>query len=234
MVSRCTTLVSYLGLRIGPVRVAGLSPPARERKKEATVERKHQLFRSKTFQHLILHSRVSVTKAEVRADAAARSRGQWTPRRWRNERRTPCCWPRIYSFSYITHHTNSLGSIHSTYYFNISRVCTSRLYFSQQCHHFNGTEKWLFGLPRHSYVAATARGKQPAPLTVYRTVCPQSWSQGLLLRRTRRSFPSGGRSHSQLLTFAYPWRDGSSWVDLGAWFCAEVVYPSKDGHPSRH
>jgi len=34
--------------------------------------------------------------------------------------------------------------------------------------------------------------------------------------------------------FAYQRRDGSGWVDLGAWFCAEVVYPSKDGHPSRH
>jgi len=26
-------------------------------------------------------------------------------------------------------------------------------------------------------------------------------------------------------------RVGSGWVSLGAWFCAEVVYPSKDGHP---
>ena len=34
--------------------------------------------------------------------------------------------------------------------------------------------------------------------------------------------------------FAYPRRDGSGLVDLGARFCAEVVYPSKDGHPSRH
>jgi len=24
-------------------------------------------------------------------------------------------------------------------------------------------------------------------------------------------------------------------IDMGAcWFCAEVIYPSKDGHPSRH
>jgi len=30
--------------------------------------------------------------------------------------------------------------------------------------------------------------------------------------------------------FAYPRRDGSGSVDLSAWFCAEVVYPSKDGH----
>ena len=28
-------------------------------------------------------------------------------------------------------------------------------------------------------------------------VCQQSLSQGLLLRRTRRFFPSGGRNHSQ-------------------------------------
>jgi len=27
---------------------------------------------------------------------------------------------------------------------------------------------------------------------------------------------------------------GSGWVGLGDWFCAEVVYPSKDGHPPRH
>jgi len=26
-------------------------------------------------------------------------------------------------------------------------------------------------------------------------------------------------------------RAGSGWVGLGAWFLAEVVYPSKDGHP---
>jgi len=30
--------------------------------------------------------------------------------------------------------------------------------------------------------------------------------------------------------FANPQRNGSGWVHLGAWFCAEVVYPSKDGH----
>jgi len=27
---------------------------------------------------------------------------------------------------------------------------------------------------------------------------------------------------------------GSGWVGLGAWFRAEVVYPSKDGHPPGH
>jgi len=27
---------------------------------------------------------------------------------------------------------------------------------------------------------------------------------------------------------------GSGWVGLGAWFRAEVVYPSKDGHPPRY
>jgi len=27
---------------------------------------------------------------------------------------------------------------------------------------------------------------------------------------------------------------GSGWADLGAWFRAEVVYPSKDGCPPRH
>ena len=31
-----------------------------------------------------------------------------------------------------------------------------------------------------------------------------------------------------------PRRAASGWVDLCAWFCAEVVYPSKDGHPPRH
>ena len=35
-----------------------------------------------------------------------------------------------------------------------------------------------------------------------------------------------------VLIFAYPRMDGSGWVDLGAWCCAEVVYQSKDGtHP---
>ena len=29
-------------------------------------------------------------------------------------------------------------------------------------------------------------------------------------------------------------RASSGWVELGVWFCAEVVYPPKDGHPSRH
>jgi len=33
-------------------------------------------------------------------------------------------------------------------------------------------------------------------LTDYSPVCQQSWSQGLLLRRTRHLFPSGDRSHS--------------------------------------
>ena len=32
----------------------------------------------------------------------------------------------------------------------------------------------------------------------------------------------------------YLWRDGTGWVDLGAWFCAEVVYLSYSSHPSRH
>ena len=31
---------------------------------------------------------------------------------------------------------------------------------------------------------------------------------------------------SLVLIPAYPQRVGSGWVDLGAWFCAEVVYPS--------
>jgi len=38
-------------------------------------------------------------------------------------------------------------------------------------------------------------------------------------------FPSGGRSQS-VLTSTHPRRDGSGGVDLGAWFCAKVVYPS--------
>ena len=38
---------------------------------------------------------------------------------------------------------------------------------------------------------------QPAPLTDYRPVCQQSWSQGALLCGTRCFFPSGGQSHSQ-------------------------------------
>jgi len=34
--------------------------------------------------------------------------------------------------------------------------------------------------------------------------------------------------------FSLPQRAGSGWVGLGAWFCAEVLYPSKDGHPPRY
>ena len=41
-------------------------------------------------------------------------------------------------------------------------------------------------------------------------------------------------SFRRVLIPAYPQRVGSGWVGLGAWFCAEVVYPSKDGHQSRH
>jgi len=37
-----------------------------------------------------------------------------------------------------------------------------------------------------------------------------------------------------VLTVAYPRSDGSGWVDLGAWFCAQVVYPCKDSHQSKH
>ena len=52
------------------------------------------------------------------------------------------------------------------YYFKSSTVrtpYTGCFYHTQQCHRFNATEKWrnagLFGLPRHSYVEATAWGK---------------------------------------------------------------------------
>jgi len=27
--------------------------------------------------------------------------------------------------------------------------------------------------------------------------------------------------------YTYPRRDGSGWVDLGVWFCTDVVYPSR-------
>jgi len=41
---------------------------------------------------------------------------------------------------------------------------------------------------------------------------------------------------SQLVKYSFQsaQRAGSGCVGLGAWFCAEVVYPSKDGHPPRH
>jgi len=59
------------------------------------------------------------------------------------------------------------------YYFKISRVRTSRLYYSPQCHRLNGKQKrrhaGLFGLPRHSYVAATTRGKR-VPACVLRNI----------------------------------------------------------------
>jgi len=61
-----------------------------------------------------------------------------------------------------------------------------------------------------------------APLTNYRPVCRHSWSQGLLLRRTCRVFPSGGQSHSQY-SLCLPMEGWLrlSWPD--ALFC-----PSKD------
>ena len=38
----------------------------------------------------------------------------------------------------------------------------------------------------------------------------------------------------QLTPGTYSASAGSGWVGLGTWFRAEVVYPSKDGHPRRH
>ena len=34
--------------------------------------------------------------------------------------------------------------------------------------------------------------------------------------------------------YAYTRRDGSGWVDLDAWFCTKVVYPSLEIHPCWH
>jgi len=49
-----------------------------------------------------------------------------------------------------------------------------------------------------------------------------------------RDMPVYSPSFRQVLIPAYPQRAGSGWVGLGDWSCAEVVYPSKDGHPPRH
>jgi len=69
------------------------------------------------------------------------------------------------------------------------------------------------------------QNNQPAPVTYYRPVCQQSWSQGLLLHRTSPShfFPSSGRSHSQyslLRTHGGMARAESTWVprSVSEWF----------------
>jgi len=52
-----------------------------------------------------------------------------------------------------------------------------------------------------------------------------------------KSYPTDMSVYSQLLSGTHSsltTEAGSGWVGLGAWFCAEVVYPSKDGHQRRH
>jgi len=38
-------------------------------------------------------------------------------------------------------------------------------------------------------------------------------------------------SFRRVLVLACPQRTASGWVGLGAWFCVEVVYPSRNRHP---
>jgi len=71
-----------------------------------------------------------------------------------------------------------------------------------------------------------------------RPVCQQSWSRGLLLRRTRRFFPSGGQSHSQysfLPTHREMAQAESTWVpdSVLRWFTRPKTVTHSGTNPAR-
>ena len=49
-----------------------------------------------------------------------------------------------------------------------------------------------------------------------------------------RDMPVHSPSFHRVLIPALPQSAGSGWVGLGAWFCAKVVYSSKDSNPPRY
>ena len=80
--------------------------------------------------------------------------------------------------------------------------------------------------------------REPAPLTDYRPVCQQSWSQGLLLYRSRRFFPRGARSHSQyalLPTHGGMAQAESTWVpgSVPRWFTRVKMVTHPDTNQAR-
>ena len=62
--------------------------------------------------------------------------------------------------------------------------------------------------------------------------CDMVWPAGSSHQASCRIL--GGLKSRDMPVYSHSAWGGSGWVDLGAWFHAEVVYPSKDSHPPGH
>jgi len=76
-----------------------------------------------------------------------------------------------------------------------------------------------------TYVGTDLRQLVPSARHQHHTTRPRIWAN------VSHDVPVYSLSFHRVLIPAYPQTASSGWVGLGAWFCVQVVYPSKNGHP---
>ena len=91
--------------------------------------------------------------------------------------------------------------LHNLLLFPVRRIvsiCSWKSLFCRQRINILHEEKYDLCINRegaHPLWPLSRKGSDPIKLAHDKPVCQQSWSQGRLLRRTRRFFPCGGRNH---------------------------------------